>query len=480
MDRNTWEPEQVSSLPAASGLYRRIWRWHFFAGLFCLPFILSLAITGALYLFHSQIDDAVYAAQMLRPPSSGAAGATLPPTRLIAGALQAYPGRAKALTIPADARHNAQVDIARPDGGTLQVFVDPATGTVAGAIDQSARIMTLVKQIHSLTVAGTAGQVLIEIAAGWIIVLMASGIYLWWPRGRRAGVVSIRRNARGRVWWRDLHAVTGAFGGAIILFLALTGMPWSVFWGKNVNAWLTAHGLGTPAGMWSGVPKSTLPASSLGDLPWAQQQDAVPASTDAHTQHRDAGSSPHAAPQPTHAVLGNPAVVSPDAVVARLAALGMTSEYRLVLPAGARGVYSAVRMPGQRERQRVIHLDQYSGKTLMDLGPDATGAVGRITEWGVAVHQGGQYGTPNLLVMLAGCGALVMLCVSGVIAWWKRRPAGRLAAPARKDGDRLAKGVIAIAVVLGCLFPLLGASMLAIVLADSLVRTCRSRTGLPN
>jgi uncharacterized iron-regulated membrane protein len=476
MDRKVWGTDPN---PAAgtSGLYRRIWRWHFFAGLFCVPFICSLAITGALYLFHGQIDDAVYASQMLRAQPAGTAVQALPPSRLIAGAVQAYPGRAKAFVVPADESHNAQVDITRPDGSTLQVFVDPATARVAGAIDESERIMTLVKHIHSLTVAGTAGQALIEIVAGWIIVLMASGVYLWWPRGRSAGVVSIRPNAAGRVWWRDLHAVTGAFGGTIILFLALTGMPWSVFWGQNVNAWLTAHGLGTPTGMWSGVPKSALPASALGDLPWAQQQDAVPASTDPHAQHGGehggmdmAG---HASQQPAHAVLGNPDVVSPDTVVRQLAALGMDSDYRLALPADAEGVYSAIRTPAQRERQRVIHLDQYSGKVLLDLGPDASGPIGRVTEWGVAVHQGGEYGTPNLLLMLAGCLALLTLCISGISAWWKRRPVGRLAAPARKDGDRLAKGVIAIAVVLGCVFPLLGASMLAVVLADGVIGAMR-------
>jgi uncharacterized iron-regulated membrane protein len=160
-------------------------------------------------------------------------------------------------------------------------------------------------------------------------------------------------------------------------------------------------------------------------------------------------------------------------VLRQLAAMGMDSDYRLVLPADAGGVYSAIRMPGQRERQRVIHLDQYSGKVLMDLGPDATGAVGRVTEWGVAVHQGGEYGTPNLLVMLAGCLALITLSISGVIVWWKRRPTGKLAAPVRRDGDRLARGVIAIAVVLGCIFPLLGASMLAVVLVDSVVGAMR-------
>ncbi|MFT8816373.1 PepSY domain-containing protein, partial [Acetobacter fabarum] len=34
-----------------------LWRWHFFSGLFCLPFVAFLSLTGAVYLFKPQIDD---------------------------------------------------------------------------------------------------------------------------------------------------------------------------------------------------------------------------------------------------------------------------------------------------------------------------------------------------------------------------------------------------------------------------------------
>lgn len=453
----------------SAGLYRRIWRWHFFAGILCVPFIFSLAVTGAMYLFHQQIDDIVYSSEMLRQAPASAAQ-PLPPTGIITQALLAYPGQPKAYTAPQDGGRNAQVDVTRPDGATLQVFVDPDTGRVAGAIDESDRVMTIVKHVHSLAIAGDAGNVVIEIVAGWIVVLMATGAYLWWPRGRSVGVVSIRPKAAGRTWWRDLHAVTGVFAGLVILFLALTGMPWSVFWGKNVNGWLNAHDLGVPNGMWRGVPKSTLPAAELGELPWAQQQESVPASDDPHAQHTAMAHHGHGAI--SYSVLNNPIVASPDTVVANLARIGMDG-YRLALPRDLRGVYSAIRTPGQVAAQRVVHIDQYSGKVLMDIGADRIGAIGRITEWGISVHQGAEYGTPNLVVMLAGCVALIALCFSGIITWWKRRPAGKLAAPARKESDRLARGVLAIAVVLGCCFPLLGASMLVVLLFDSLIETVR-------
>lgn len=444
----------MMSAPASS-LYRRVWRWHFFAGLLCLPFIFLLAITGAVYLFNKQIDDVVHADLLLRPTATAS---TLPAGQLVEQALRAEPGVARALIWPQDARHTVQVDVQQQGGAVRQVFLDPASGAVLGSLVESERLMPLVKRIHSLTVAGNAGNALIEIVAGWVIVLVLSGAYLWWPRGRKAGVLRIRPQASGRVWWRDLHAVTGAFAAVVILFLALTGMPWSLVWGAQVNGWLTSQGLGTPVGVWFGAPKSTVPMSTLGQVSWSLERQAMPASSPpAHHGHDTAA---HAAPAQQGAI-------GIDRAAAAFSAAGLHSGYRLVLPNGLDGVYSAVRQRSADLGLRVIHVDQYSGRVLQDIGPQDVGAVARLTDWGISVHQGLEYGLPNQLLMLAGCLALMLLCVSGVVLWWKRRPAGRLAAPPRKDGDRLAAGVIVIAACLGLVFPLLGASMLAAALFDA-------------
>ena len=37
--------------------YRAVWRWHFYAGLFCIPFIIVLASSGSIYLFKPQIES---------------------------------------------------------------------------------------------------------------------------------------------------------------------------------------------------------------------------------------------------------------------------------------------------------------------------------------------------------------------------------------------------------------------------------------
>ena len=49
----------------AGAAYRIIWRWHFYAGLFCLPFIVVLSLSGMVYLFKPQID--AFLDRALRP-----------------------------------------------------------------------------------------------------------------------------------------------------------------------------------------------------------------------------------------------------------------------------------------------------------------------------------------------------------------------------------------------------------------------------
>jgi uncharacterized iron-regulated membrane protein len=138
-----------------------------------------------------------------------------------------------------------------------------------------------------------------------------------------------------------------------------------------------------------------------------------------------------------------------------------------------------MRFPDDVRDVRVVHLDRYSGSVLADIRYDDYGIAGRATEWGISIHTGRQFGWINQFVMLAGCLSIVALAVSAAVMWWKRRPHGRLAAPPRHAGDRAAAGAIAVAVLLGLIYPLLGASMLVALAVDALVPAgWRLRLGL--
>jgi uncharacterized iron-regulated membrane protein len=147
---------------------------------------------------------------------------------------------------------------------------------------------------------------------------------------------------------------------------------------------------------------------------------------------------------------------------------GVTPGYVLRLPASAGGVYTIQSYPRQATGQRVIHLDQYSGRVIADLGFRDYGPVSKAVEWGIAVHTGGQFGLINQLVMLAGCLAIITLSVSAAVMWWRPRPQGRLAAPPAPVQPGPVSGFALFALATGLIFPLLGLSILLAFAVDRL------------
>ncbi len=438
----------------SGALYRAVWRWHFYAGLLVLPFMISLAVTGGLYLFKDEIDGIVYRSYLTVAPQPGPTAA---PSAIIADALAAVPGTPTRYAPPASAAGSATVGIETADGTALSVYVDPYTGRVLGSVPDQGKVMYVIKRIHSLAWFGTAANYVIEIVAGWAIVLAITGVYLWWPRGRTGGVLSVRGAPAQRMYWRDLHAVTGLFTAFFIVFLAVTGMPWSVYWGDQVNRLATATGLGYPTGVWDAVPTSTVPTrDAMSEAPWTLLQAPMPVST-------AAGATP----------------IGIDAAVQVFDGLGVAKGYGVDLPRDPTGVYSAMVFPDDLAQQRVVHLDQYSGKPLLDVGVKDYGGLAQAIEWGINVHQGQEFGRLNQLVLAAACLAIVLMAVSAAVMWWKRRPAGKLGAPQRLEHDRVGAGIVVIAGVLGLIYPLVGASILLFLLVDLLLpRVLKRRFGI--
>ncbi|WP_261314916.1 PepSY domain-containing protein, partial [Burkholderia contaminans] len=74
----------ISPAQSAHAGYRTLWRWHFYAGLFVMPFLVVLAITGTLYCFQPQIEPLLYPHRLVvgpRPPPPRAARPPRAPSR---------------------------------------------------------------------------------------------------------------------------------------------------------------------------------------------------------------------------------------------------------------------------------------------------------------------------------------------------------------------------------------------------------------
>ena len=105
--------------------------------------------------------------------------------------------------------------------------------------------------------------------------------------------------------------------------------------------------------------------------------------------------------------------------------------------------------------------------------------VDRVVGYGIAWHEGALFGLANQLFALAILIALVALSVSGVVMWWRRRPEGRLGAPAPKGVLRHSWLLVGLTVALAFVVPLFGLSLALIVLVERiLVRNAGARAFL--
>jgi uncharacterized iron-regulated membrane protein len=452
----------VDPLMPSGALYRAVWRWHFIAGLLVLPFLLLLGVTGGLYLFKPELEALAYPQLEYVTPRA----ATVPASRMVGGVEAATGGRVLQLTLPADARRSARMLVRMPAGHVRTAFSDPHDGRFLGSTDYGG-VMQTVRKLHSLQLFGFWASALIEIAAGWAIVLVGTGFVLWWPRGRKGGVVSVRGGPAKRVFWRDVHAVTGAGAGLLIAFLAITGMPWSMVWGDYVHRWTTEAGLGEPA-----PPAETMPE-------WMLALDTAPGARSAHHQMTEAKPElPWAVARaaPVSRAPRGPGI-GVDEAVRRARSKGLALPFSLSFPVGPKGAWVASYAPDKAEDVRTLYFDQFDGHLLGDVRYGDYGPAAKAISWGIAVHQGQQFGTVNRLIMLAGCIAIVMLAASSLVMWLKRRPAGGLGIPPAPDSRGVARGVLAIVMVVGIVFPLVGLSLIAALGWEVMLVTARRASG---
>lgn len=445
------------SKPTVS-FYNLAWRWHFYAGLFVAPFMILLSLTGMIYLFKPQLDNLMYSDLLSVTPAHHPISADELQQRV----LSTYPQAAISKYLPPVSAEGSAQFVILDEGHEMNVFVDPYRGEILGTQDAKQNLQAIARALHGELMIGTVGDRLIELAAGWGIMLVISGLYLWWPRGSRvAGVLWPRLTARGRVLWKDLHAVTGFWGSLILLFMLLSGMTWTGMWGKQYAAvWNTF-----PAAMWTDVPKSTQMAGELNTastqtVPWAMENTPMPQSTGEHAEHMH-----------QHGMSTEPAApkISLQQVVDIATAKGIEPGYSITAPKTAEGVFTVSVFADDPRNDATLHIDQYNGKVLADVGWQDYSLVSRATEMGVMLHEGKFFGWINQLLIFLACLMILLSAVSGLVIWWKRRPQGGLGVPPLRHDLPRWKTAMVIMFGIAVVFPLVGVSLVVVWLFDRIV-----------
>jgi len=429
---------------AASTWYRAVWRWHFYAGLFCIPFVIWLSVTGTLYLWRPQIE-----AWLDRPYDHLVGdGPVASPEAQVAVALKAVPGATLAKYVLPEAPDRATRILVSDHGLMVRVYVDPRALTVLKVATEEQRPMRLIFHLHGELLAGAIGSYLVEIASCWAIVMIITGLYLWWPRGdlRFAGVVYPRLRSGSRIFWRDIHACAGLWVSVFALGLILTGLPWAKGWGSYLSE------------------IRQLTGTSRGPIDWtiggvAPRQDAMAGE---HAGHMGAHMM-HDASQ---------SAVMPgelDRVVAAAGPLGIAPPVMIAPPKREGASWSITSDAADRPLRSDVKIDGATGAILNKTEFAQRHWIDQVVGYGVAVHEGALFGLANQILGTLTTFFLILLSVSGAIMWWRRRPIGLLGAPLPQGHARFGLGLFVLIAALAIYMPLFGISLLMMLGAERMV-----------
>ena len=254
-------------------LYRAVWRWHFYAGIAVLPFLIVLALSGLAMLASEPLDRYIHSELLEVTP----AGSTLTPSAQVAAVTSRYPGADIAtLTAGLAADESVPISIAPTQatashgGGhgaaeLVTVYVDPYTGSVLGELDETRTLYAWSKRLHGTLLLGIVGDYAIEVVASFGVLLIATGVYLWWPRDGRTVRQTLlpALTGAGRVRWRNLHAALGAWIAPLLLVFLVSGLAWTPFWGGAlVQTWSSLPGEMFDAPLAEATCTTPLPKSS--------------------------------------------------------------------------------------------------------------------------------------------------------------------------------------------------------------------------
>ncbi len=433
--------------------YFAAWRWHFYTGLFVLPFLSILAVTGAAMLWIAWIDGRdgertqVLPQEFVLPVSQQAEAAV---AAITDGTLKQYVApRADNLVALFRVDH---------DGAAIMVAVDPYTATVIETYPRRSGWYDFADGIHSDLMLGVTGDRMLETAASLTLMLIATGLYMWWPREggwRRALVPSF---GRGRALWKSLHGVIGIWLSVLLVFFLISGLAWAGIWGgKMVQAWSQF-----PAEKWDAVPLSDDTHATMNhdrrEVPWVLEQTPLPASG---SQAGEVGVTQ--------------AAVTIDTIDALAHDIGFDARYQLNVPQSEIGVRTISRDSMSTDStdpmsDRTVHIDQFTGKILADIRFEDYSLAGQAMAVGIALHMG-TLGLWSVLANTLVCLAVLFLCLSSVVLWWKRRPAkvGRLATPPMPKELPLWQGAALVGLAVSMAFPMAGAALLTVLVVDTLI-----------
>lgn len=301
-------------------------------------------------------------------------------------------------------------DPPRKPGDTLQVrvrggwrgtvYLNPATGREQGRRAEDDGVAAVLYRLHSALMLGQTGKAVLAWAALAYLVLMVSGLVIWWPRKWPPSLRMVFDKGMMRALF-DVHRQGGA---VLALFLAVPVATGAYLAWRPIGGWITA------ASGQARVVAPTLPGLAMGTSPL---QTGSPWSL--------AGTLPLQA--------GTPQLPTLDGLAAAAQATFPDGEIGFILytPRHDRPMAIRMRVPDDPHPngRSTVWLDPRDGRVLAAHRWNELDPGTRINSVIYPLHTGEIGGAAGeMVVALLGLG-LGGLGISGLWLWWRRRAVRR-------------------------------------------------------
>ena len=444
MSETATSNSSIEKRASSRKLYQLIIRWHFFCGLLFIPLIIVISVSGCIYLFEDEYEEFMYQdllfvnpAESVLPASTLMAKAKLAVPGLRASQFKSFAEKERSVEIIFKAKKMKHMEMSMEWAGDgpekvpmvmneerTSVFLNPYTGGILGTIKSSDRLMGFMKDLHGNLLTGKVGTKLVELTSCWVGMLMTTGLIMWWPRGKTGvmGTLIPRLNKNKRLFWRDLHAVPAFYFSFFIIFLIISGLPWTDVWGEAFHTIQRDLKMSAPAGFHSRELKSRY-------FMGAEQ-------------------------------------ISIDQVISEAKSRGYQGELNVKIPKSIRDTYAIQRNSDDPAERPSMHFDQYTGKVLAASDWEKVPLLAKSVSYGIKLHRGEYFGVWNLVLVLVTTLVLIFMAISGVVLWLQRRPKGKLGAPKYPRDYKQPRWVIGTTIGFSLFMPLLGVSLVVFILGD--------------
>jgi len=403
-----------------------MWKWHFIAGVVLMPFILLLTLTGSIYLFKSMYETYTNT-QMMKVVVKEKRLSYEKQLELVS----MYTGKNPSKFVLSSKEDEASTFEVGKWSKKRTIYINPYTGEIQGDIKTSDTLMHKIKKLHGELLLGNIGSKVVELTASWTVVLILTGLYIWWPKNdwQLKGFFLIRFKSGKRAFFRDVHVIT-AFWLSIFLLITLAGgLPWTDVWGSGFKKVQKMTNSGYPKN-YNGKKLTS--------------------------------------------IVQNHESISLDEMIKVAKNLNLEGRVTLSIPKKKTNVFTVQNRAADISKQEIYHFDQYSSKEILSYTWEDVGSMRQARTWLMSFHQG-LFGPWNWYLMIIVSLLFFLSGIAGFVSYMLRKEKNDFGIPSVPASFKVGYGIIFITVLLGVFFPLFGASVVVIFLFE-LLRAKLSQT----